>query len=356
MVLEDKAFRKATLQSFIAAGDANRDMTVYPLAQAFPVEEVEDIENVYNIIETQLNVAAAITGFNSGSPIRTRGQGKQAMAKLTKIQDAYFLQESDLIRFNNPRSQNEANKIIRDTLINTNNLSEGVEKTKEFLRAQMAYQGKFEYNDPRTETQISFKLDRPQENNLVAAQDWGTEDATPLTDLKLAIEQYKKTNGNKAPEVITMNSKILSKLKRSGQIKTELFGDSNSPRLIKESEFNMLLNEVNIPAIQVDDSETAVEQIDGTAKIYKHMPDGRVVLRASVLGNTLSGPAVENDYQKGKFVEAVISQDPHTEKTIVGEVTLPITKNLNGTVFLDVLSQTEDTPTVQPATDDGATA
>ena len=55
------------------------------------------------------------------------------MAKLTKIQDAYFLDENDLIRFNNPRSQDELTQIINQTLINTNNLSEGVEKTKEFL-------------------------------------------------------------------------------------------------------------------------------------------------------------------------------------------------------------------------------
>ena len=162
------------------------------MAQAFPIEQVESIENVYNIIETQLNVAASITGFNSGSPIRNKGQGKQAMAKLTKIQDAYFLDENDLIRFNNPRSQDELTQIINQTLINTNNLSEGVEKTKEFLRAQMAYTGKFEYNDPRTETKISFELDRPKENDLVSATEWGTEEATPITDLLLAIEQYQK--------------------------------------------------------------------------------------------------------------------------------------------------------------------
>lgn len=37
MVLEDKAFLKPTLQSFITAGDANRDMNEYPLSSAFPL-------------------------------------------------------------------------------------------------------------------------------------------------------------------------------------------------------------------------------------------------------------------------------------------------------------------------------
>lgn len=52
MVLEDKAFQKATLPAFINKGDADRDVSLFPLTQAFPTEQVEDIENVYNIIET----------------------------------------------------------------------------------------------------------------------------------------------------------------------------------------------------------------------------------------------------------------------------------------------------------------
>ena len=39
---------------------------------------------------------------------------------------------------------------------------------------------------------ISFELDRPKENDLVSATEWGTEEATPITDLLLAIEQYQK--------------------------------------------------------------------------------------------------------------------------------------------------------------------
>jgi len=339
MVLEDKQFQPETLQSFIKAGDANRDLNLIPLATAFPTEEVEDINNVYDIIETQLNVAATITGFNSGSPIRNKGQGKQAMASLTKIQDAYYLDESELLHYRNPRTQAERQKIIDAVLLNTNDLSDGVEKTKEFLRAQMAYQGRFDYDDPRTETKLSFELERPEANNIVSTKEWGTPDAEPLTDLLGAIEQFKKTNGNTKPEIINMNSKTLAKFKRSGQIKSELYQDAQSARLVRESDFNELLNEFGIPAIVVDDNETAIEQLDGSRKVFTHLPDDRVVLRASVLGKTLSGPSVENNYNKGKFVNVVIDQDPHTEKTIVGEVATPITQNLNGTVFLDVKPQ-----------------
>lgn len=337
MVLLDPQLQKAELQSFITASDEqNAAANAYPLVSAFPTEEVEDIEGVYDIIEQQVNVAASITGFNSGAPIRSKGQGKQAIAELTKIQDAYHLDEKEMYHYRNPRTDAERQKIIDGVLVSTAELSDGVEKTKELLRASMAYNGRLDYEDPRTETRISLDLGRPEENNLTVSAAWGTDEATPITDLELAIEQYQRTNGNKKPEIINVNSKTYAKLKRSGQIKLELFGDTRTPRIVKDDDFQSLLNSFGLPPIQVDDNETSVVQIDGTHKIIKHLADDKVVLRASVLGKTLSGPSVENNFAKGKFVTTVISQDPVSEKTIVGEVALPVTQNLNGTVFLNV--------------------
>lgn len=337
MVLSNPQLQPTELQAFIAARDEqNAAANLYPLASAFPTEEVEDIEGVYDIIEQQVNVAASITGFNSGAPIRSKGQGKQAIAQLTKIQDAYHLDEKELYHYRNPRTSSEKQKVVDSVLMSTNELSDGVEKTKELLRASMAYNGRFDYEDPRTETKISLDLDRPTENDLTASEVWGTDTATPITDLQSAIEQYQATNGNKKPEIINMNSKTFTKLKRSGQIKLELFGDTNTPRIVKDDDFQSLLDSFGLPPIQIDDSETAIFQIDGTNKIVKHLEDDKVVLRASVLGKTLSGPSVENDFAKGKFATTVISQDPVSEKTIVGEVALPVTQNINGTVFVNV--------------------
>lgn len=337
MVLLNPQLQPTELQAFIAARDEqNAAANLYPLASAFPTEEVEDIEGVYDIIEQQVNVAASITGFNSGAPIRSKGQGKQAIAQLTKIQDAYHLDEKELYHYRNPRTSSEKQKVVDSVLMSTNELSDGVEKTKELLRASMAYNGRFDYEDPRTETKISLDLDRPTENDLTASEVWGTDTATPITDLQSAIEQYQATNGNKKPEIINMNSKTFTKLKRSGQIKLELFGDTNTPRIVKDDDFQSLLDSFGLPPIQIDDSETAIFQIDGTNKIVKHLEDDKVVLRASVLGKTLSGPSVENNFAKGKFATTVISQDPVSEKTIVGEVALPVTQNINGTVFVNV--------------------
>ena len=341
MVLEDTRLQKQSLQAFVEESDVIRNedgsnATRYPLANAYPVEQVDEINNVYDIIESQIQAAAVITGFNSGSPIRTKGQGKQAVAQLTKIQNAHFLDEVEIYHYRNPRTVAERQRIVDNVLLSTNDLSVSVDDVKEYIRAQMAYNGKFDYADPMTQTRLTFNLDRPEENDIDAAIAWGQQDSTPISDLQAAVKQYQKTNGRRKPEVINMNSTTYEKLTRSGQVKNELFADTNSPRIVSQDMVTQLLNSFGLPQIQIDDNETTIENEDGTFTTHRHLEDDKVVLRAAVLGSTMSGPSVENDFKVGKFVEVVIAQDPRTEKTIVGEVVMPVTKNINGTVFLNV--------------------
>lgn len=339
MVLEDKQLTRATLQAFVESSSDLQDentATKYPLAAAFPTEEVEDIRNVYDIVSNQIQAAASVTGFNAAAPIKSKGQAKQAIAALTKIQNAYYLDEVEILNYRNPRTAAERQNIIDNVLIETNDLSVAVDDTKEYLRAQMAYNGKVNYQDALTQSKIEFDLDRPEENDVTVSTPWGSADAEPITDLLAAVKQYQKTNGRKKPEVISMNSTTYEKFIRSGQVKTEIFGDSTSPRIVKADDINALLNAFKLPALSIDDNVTVLENLDGTYEEKEHLQDDRVVLRAALLGSTMSGPNVENNHAKGKYVLTVINEDPHTEKTIVGEVTLPVTKNVNGTVFLDV--------------------
>lgn len=339
MVLEDNQFTRTTLQAFVESSNELQNgelVTKYPLAAAFPTEEVEDIRNVYDIVSNQIQSAAVVTGFNAAAPIKSKGEAKQAIAALTKIQNAYFLDEVEILNYRNPRTPQERQKIIDNVLIQTNELSVSVDDTKEYLRAQMAYNGKVDYQDALTKSKIEFDLDRPKENDITVSQAWGTPDAQPIADLLAAVKQYQKTNGRKKPEVISMNSTTYEKFIRSGQVKTEIFGDSTSPRIVKADDVNALLNAFKLPALSIDDNVTVLENLDGSFEEKEHLQDDRVVLRASVLGSTMSGPNVENNHSKGKYVLTVINEDPHTEKTIVGEVTLPVTKNITGTIFLDI--------------------
>lgn len=334
MVVEISQFERPALQAFIANVPATKERR---LAKCFPVEQVDEISSVYDLVTNQKIVAGSIVGFNAGTPVRTKGEAKQAVAKLTKIAHAYHLDEEDMFKFRNPRNEEERQRIIDNTLLSTADLAEGVEDTKELIRAELTYRGQFNYEDKRDNVKIAFKLDRPAGNDITATTNWSdTTASTPLSDIEAAIAQYKLTNGNKNPDYIVMNEATYANFKRSKQVKDELYRDGLQPRIIKDGEIQGLFEANGYPTLEIERGFTTLENVDGTTYDVAHIEDGKFVLHAAIMGSTLSGPAAENNFAKGKFAYSVISQDPIGEKTIVGEVTLPVSKNFNGNVIVTV--------------------
>lgn len=294
---------------------------------------MDDINAVYDLIKSQNIVAGSIVGFNAGTPVRTKGEAEQAMAKLTKIAHAYNLDDEEMYKYQNPRTDAERQRVIDAVLLNTAELAQGVNDTKEYIRAKLTYDGKFEYADNRDNVKIEFDLERPEGNNI-GSSDWSNHaDATPLDDIEEAIEQYKSTNNNAVPAYIVMNSKTYANFKRTQQVKDEIDG---AARIVRDSDVELLFSENGYPTLELDDDYTTFENADGSTEDKAHLEDGKVVLHAEVMGQTLSGPSKEGNWAHGLFSYTVISQDPPGEKTIVGEVTLPVSQNYNGNVIMTV--------------------
>jgi len=69
MVLEIKEFEQPALQAFIAEAPINKE---HRLAKCYPVEQVDEISSVYDLVTNQKIVAGSIVGFNEGTPVRTK--------------------------------------------------------------------------------------------------------------------------------------------------------------------------------------------------------------------------------------------------------------------------------------------
>lgn len=134
-----------------------------------------------------------------------------------------------------------------------------------------------------------------------------------------------------------MNAKTYAEFKRTDQVKKEFANGGAVPRALSDNDIQAMFEANSYPVLEIDRAVTNLEQEDGSIVTHKNLEDGRVVLHAEVLGSTLQGPALENNFQHGKFSYAVMSQDPIGEKVIVGEVTLPVLQNYNGTVTMTVL-------------------
>lgn len=334
MVVENELFQTPSLTAFVEASEPAKPLR---LARFFPVETTDDIENIYNVVNDLPIVAASVIGFDAGTPLRSQGAAQQAMAKLTKLAHAYHLTETMILKYRNPRSRDEQDQIVAQTFQNTKRLSDGIDILKEYIRANYVYRGKFEFVDPVQKIEIKFDLDLPSGQRVTAGTPWSNADtATPLTDIETALEAYRTANHDAEPGYIVMTKKTYAAFKKCKQVRDELYTTGDAPRIIKDAEITEMFSQNGYPALEIEEGKITFEKLDGTFETKNMMDDNTFVLHSSELGSTLSGPAVEKNFAKGKFAYPVVSQDPPGEKTVVGEVTLPVLKNITGLVIASV--------------------
>ena len=331
LITEHPNLSEPTLVGYI---DNRPEQKVRRLASVFPEQPVFDLDVAYNVMDKAGIKAASIIGLDAGTPIRTKGEVQSRMASLTKVAHAYTYTETELFKYRKARDNAEQNQIVLNAVQEIGDLYEGVEDIKEYMRAQIAYNGKFKYEDPKTETKLEFDLDLP-EGSIVERDIY----SNPLEAIQAEVDAFKDANRGQAPDFMVMNSKTYAKLKRNSVIKSELYGDAD--RLVRNSDLAELLTELELPQITIDDTETIIEGIDEDL-VYKHLDDDKIVFHKAVLGNTFTGPALENNFQTGTFIKNVVDEDPHTEKTIVGEVTFPVLKEITGVRIVTLTPEAEE--------------
>lgn len=328
-IINDENLQPAVLKTVINSVEPTK---VRRLASAFPEQPVFDTNAVYNVVSDTAIKAGSIIGFDAETPVKTKPQVEKRMAELTKIANAYFYTEQELLHYNKPRSSAEQDQVIADVMNSIVQLNEGNEDTKELLRANYVYRGMFDYEDPKSQVKIQFDLDLPEG----AIQETGAFDAkgsNPLEDLLNQVEAYRNNNGLVSPDYMVMNTRTLAKIKRNANVVGQIYGADAGGRLVRDSDLVELFNELKLPTLEIDDNYTVIEGIDGNIR-KQHMPDDTVVMHASDLGQTLIGPAVEADYAPEKYVVNIKTQDAPNAKTIVGQVTIPVLKNMNGISIL----------------------
>ena len=337
-IINDENLQPAVLKTVINSVEPTK---VRRLASAFPEQPVFDTNAVYNVVSDTAIKAGSIIGFDAETPVKTKPQVEKRMAELTKIANAYFYTEQELLHYNKPRSSAEQDQVIADVMNSIVQLNEGNEDTKELLRANYVYRGMFDYEDPKSQVKIQFDLDLPEG----AIQETGAFDAegsNPLEDLLNQVEAYRNNNGLVSPDYMVMNTRTLAKIKRNANVVGQIYGADAGGRLVRDSDLVELFNELKLPTLEIDDNYTVIEGIDGNIR-KQHMPDDTVVMHASDLGQTLIGPAVEADYAPEKYVVNLKTQDAPNAKTIVGQVTIPVLKNENGISILKAGTE-EETP------------
>lgn len=332
MVLELEDFSRESLNGFVENVPATK---TYPLASVFPDETTDELRFALGIINGTYAKGASVTGFNSSAPLRGHKQLEKVLGEVSKLQHALYFDEETLLRFQNPRTDAERQRIIDASFTDVGDLVQGVYDTKELLRAQLTYNGKIEYRDPVNKTGIDVNFDDiPDANTIDVTTPWTDKvNSTPLFDLEAAVQRYKDANNQQLPDRLHLTGKVESLLKGNEEIRRQVFGStSGGARRLTAEDIQGAFGDLGIPRYTVDDNFTVMEDADGEDLVIKHLSDDKVVLFASVLGKTMIGPSKEKNFQTGIFAKPVVMEDPEAEKIIVGESTFPALQRPNAIV------------------------
>lgn len=329
MPLNLHEFLKEEFQGYVSTVPPQRE---YILGRLLPDEPTYDIDFAYNVVNGEYAQAASITGFSAAAPLRDKKQLSQAFGSVTKIQHAFRLDEREILKFNAPRHDAEKQAVIDYVYNNTDELIQGVDDLKEFMRAQVLYTGRLKYDDDENDIHIDVDFGIPAENKLPVTTAWDNAASNPLSDIQAAVDQYKKQNQRKVPLEMHMTSTTAMWLLKNQQIKNQYFGNATDARLLTQENVNQVLSSLKLPPIVINDD---VINIYGGGAVPV-LADGKVVLFGDQLGKTFIGPTAENNYQTGKFVAPKIELDPPQQSVRVGETAFPALQRPKSIVIMTV--------------------
>ena len=326
-------FLQETFQGYVENVPPTRN---YHLASLLPAKNVYDLKFAYNVINKVYSRTASITGFNSDAPLRDKDGLAKHFGELAKIQHGFKIDEEELLRFNQPRNDDEKQEAVNYVYDQTDNLVQGARDTEEWLRAQVLYKGAIKYEENDVVIDVDFGI--PEENKLTASVPWSDfANAKPLEDLQTAVQQFRKKNNNQKPVIIHMSSKAEANLLRNEQIKMQVFGAQNSTRLLTKNDLVNVFSSLSLPPYLVND-----DMIDNGNGAEFLLPENRVVMLGTQLGNTFFGPTVEKNYQAGIYVLPIIETKPPRQEVYVGETVFPALQRPNAVLFLDVEEVAEE--------------
>lgn len=328
MPLHLDEFGREQLQGYIENVPVARE---YLLSALMPETPTSDINFAFNVINGQYAKAASITGWNASAPLRDKKELEKAFGSVAKVQHGVRLDETELLAFNRPRTDQERAAVVDYVYDTTDDLVQGVDDIEEYMRAQVVYNGVLKYDDDENDIHIDVEFGIPTENKLPVTTAWSDPASTPLQDLQAAVKQYQANNQRRKPVVMHMTSATEALLLQNEQIRTQVYGPGNGGKLLTRSDVSNALTALGLPPFVINDDVIVV----GDDEIQL-LEDSKVVLLGAELGKTYSGPTVENNYNPGKFVTPLIEQNPPGQSVIIGKAVFPALQRPKAIVIMSV--------------------
>lgn len=273
-----------------------------------------DLSFDYDVFTQTYTPSAAITGWNSGAPLRDKQGLKTLTQEVAKIQHGIRIDEREQLKFTNPRVEAERERAINRIYDQTDRLIEGVNDTEEWLRAQAVYKGAIVYSSNNVQINVDFNLPAM----VPVTTPWSDrKTSNPLDDIRAAVQAYKDSNGGQAPAYIDMSGSVLLDITLNEQVRGAMFG-VNSAMIPTRAQVESLVAQIADAPVQIRVNDDQIS-LEGAAAA-RLLPVRTVALLGAQPIITVHGPTVEKNFEPGIYVVPKIDVGPPPQEEIyVGE-------------------------------------
>lgn len=327
MPLHEKQFARDAFQGYI---ENVVPAKVRILSKFLPNKPIYDIKFSHNVINGHYARTASITGFNAGAPLRSKRGLEKAFGEVAKVQHGFRLDEEELLRYNQPRNEEEQRQVVEEIFDNTDDLVEGIRDVEEWMRAQVLYRDRLVYNENDVQIDVTFGV--PEANKITSTTLFSDyANATPIQALQAAVKRYKEANNQQRPAEMHMSEEMVNDLLQNEQIKNHVYGSPTDSRIVTQGQLQALLTSLNLPTIVIQDE--VVETNEGVVRL---LPERRIVFLNGEVGKTFLGITVENNYKPGMYVIPEIKEtNPPQQAVYVGETVFPGLERPQAIVWMD---------------------
>ena len=285
-------------------------------------------------------VALVSANFNTNVLYRDRIGVETLGGTLPFFKEAYMIDEEtrqELLSVKEEYASTIIDRVFDDEV----ELLDGAEVAVERMRAQLLATGTITITENGVSKQYDYGFDSAKQYKTLAKL-WSAEDADPLKDINVEIQNYETLTG-KTPTIAIMDKSLFRKIQNNEKV-LSYFANLSTPNLYPSfaQVLEFVQSQTGLRFVLTEKSYKKARNFNGNPE--KFYPEDRFTLLASVdLGQTVYGTTPEEADLLGKNSKAssvaILSNgvaittwnevDPVNVNTKVSEVVIPTCPNID---------------------------
>ena len=296
----------------------------------FPSRKIQDIEFDMILGATGLPVTASCYAFDTPTKIASREAISKGVASLALIKRETQISEKELIKIQNPRTDEEFKFTLSQLYNDSEKLVDSVNVRVEAMRMELLSTGKINIEENGVKVSIDYQIPAGNQKTF----NWSSSTAKPLEDLTaLADAVETESNGVRPTRAIT-SRKVARAICNNASVRKAIFG-TNSDKVVTLAQLNALLGEMELPLLAVYEGKYKKETADGF-ETKRYFPEDKISMFGDgAIGETIWGLTAEEVKLIGSgqvdeasmvgniFVGTYTKVDPVAEMTKAAGTALP---------------------------------